>query len=417
MRVLHVSPLYWPSLGGGEQVTKMLSERMVRDGHEVTVLCSDAANVERFWDRRAPRVSPREERIDGVRVIRVPVRPFPLGQLGLFVVRGLTIRILAPLRLSKIVRSVGAWMPRMPQMVKTLHELPHEFDLVHGFNLSWESCLVDACEFARARHIAFLATPFIHIGETRNRRVHRNFTMSHQLAALRKSTRVIAQTVGEARALETMGVEAHRVEEVGIGLELARVEGGDAKRFRIKHDIHRPIVAFVGRVTRDKGATMLVRAMQQVWDSGADVHCVIAGLVMPDFKRFLRAQPDATRLHILGPVSETEKLDLLSAADIVAMPSRAESFGIVYLEAWAYSKPVIGARAGGAADVITDGVDGYLLPFDDAASLSGRVIELISDRERAQSMGRAGHSKLLARYTWDKIYDRTMAVYADVLRT
>ena len=99
------------------------------------------------------------------------------------------------------------------------------------------------------------------------------------------------------------------------------------------------------------------------------------------------------------------------------MPSRAESFGIVYLEAWAYSKPVIGARAGGAADVITDGVDGYLLPFDDAANLSARVIELISDRERAQSMGRAGHSKLLARYTWDKIYDRTMAVYADAMRT
>ncbi len=416
MRVLHVTPLYWPSLGGGEQVTQALSEQMAREGHDVTVLTTDAASVERFWDPHSPRMDERDTVINGVRVIRAPVRPFPLGQLGLFVVRGMAIRLFDPLQISSVVRYVGSWMPRVPSFRQALRRLPGTFDLVHGFNLSWESCLVDAYEFARAHQRVYVVTPFLHTGEPGHRRVSRNYGMSHQIAALRGSHRVIVQTPTEARAIEQLGVDPARIIEVGVGIDPAWIAGGDADRFRARHNLRGPIVAFIGRATRDKGVTALVRAMQQIWASGIEAECVIAGLALPDFEHFLKAQPANPGLRLLGLISETDKRDLLAAADLVAMPSRAESFGIVYLEAWACAKPVIGAHAGGAADVIDDGVDGYLVPFDDTSALANRLRELLADRERAHAMGEAGRRKLLNRYTWDTIYTKTLAVYRDIVR-
>jgi len=417
MRVLHVSPLYWPSLGGAEQVTQMLSERMAREGHVVTVLSSDAASVERFWSARAPRVTRNEERLNGVQVRRVAVAPFPLGRLSLFITRGLAIRLFDPLRLRKLVRYIGGWMPHLPQFRRVLNALLQDIDVVHAFNLSWESCLVDAAELAQQLGIPCVVTPFLHTGEAQNARVSRNYSMSHQRAALRSSARVIVQTPVEAQAIKLLGVDARRIVQTGVGIDPQSIAGGDAERFRARHDLHDPIVAFIGRVTHDKGATALVRALQKVWAEGHAVECVIAGLVLPDFARFWRTQTQTSGIHLLGPIDEDEKRDLLAAADVVVMPSRAESFGIVYLEAWAYAKPVIGARAGGAAEVIADGIDGHLVPFDDVEALARKLIDLLADRDRAEALGRAGQRKLFERYTSDIVYAKTLDIYHDVLAT
>ena len=77
--------------------------------------------------------------------------------------------------------------------------------------------------------------------------------------------------------------------------------------------------------------------------------------------------PEAHRVRTrrLGPVRGQLKQDMLAATDLFVLPSRVDSFGIVYLEAWAYGLPVIGCRAGGVPDVIDDGQDGLLVNYGD----------------------------------------------------
>ena len=82
------------------------------------------------------------------------------------------------------------------------------------------------------------------------------------------------------------------------------------------------------------------------------------------------------------------------------MPSRTDSFGIVYLEAWLNGVPVIGARAGGVPEVITDGVDGYLVDFGDVAALANRIELLLRRPEAARALGEAGRRKVLAEHKW-----------------
>ncbi|MGC8779346.1 MAG: glycosyltransferase family 4 protein, partial [Anaerolineae bacterium] len=120
---------------------------------------------------------------------------------------------------------------------------------------------------------------------------------------------------------------------------------------------------------------------------------------------------DRARLHVLGQVSETEKRDLLAAADVFAMPSRTDSFGIVYLEAWLYRKPVIGARTWGVMDVIEDGRDGLLVPFGDVPALADAISSLLADAPRRAKMGALGEAKVYRLFTWDAQYARVRDLY------
>ena len=98
------------------------------------------------------------------------------------------------------------------------------------------------------------------------------------------------------------------------------------------------------------------------------------------------------------------------------MPSRTDSFGIVYLEAWLAGKPVIGARAWGMSDVIADGRDGVLVPFGDGPALAEALAGLLADPARRAALGAAGRAKVLERYTWDEVYAKVAAAYAQAAR-
>jgi glycosyltransferase involved in cell wall biosynthesis len=237
--------------------------------------------------------------------------------------------------------------------------------------------------------------------------------MPHQLEVLRDADAVVVQTDIERTALQEHGVDGERIHRLGMGISLDELRGGNASRFRADHAMTGPIVTFLGVVTYDKGSFHLVRAMEEVWSRGSDAHLVIAGPPVDEFERFYRGLSAETRdrITLLGTVLGQEKLDLLAATDVFALPSRIDSFGIVYLEAWAYEKPVIGARAGGVPDVIDEGVDGLLVEFGDPDGLAEAIESLLADPDRARSMGRKGRAKVVARYTWDHVHDGLEAIY------
>ena len=112
---------------------------------------------------------------------------------------------------------------------------------------------------------------------------------------------------------------------------------------------------------------------------------------------------------------EKDKASLHDAFDVFALPSTEESFGIVYLEAWMCRKPVIGGRISSTQCVIDEGVDGLLADPHDAEDIAQRIIELLSDRDKRERMGRNGHAKTLAQYTWDKVTDKVESLYLELV--
>lgn len=417
MRILHVNAGYPPFIGGAETYLQVLSERLAHDGHQVTVVTTDATGVENFWATDRPRVETLCETVNGVEVHRCRVANLRPAPWAFIVLRRAATEITRLPGSAPLLRLAGRFMPWVPDLEPTLNSLPGPFDLVHGVNISLEWPLIAAWRYARRHGLPFLTTPFVHVGEPGSRHVSRNYTMRHQLEALRDADAVIVQTDIEGQALARLGVPAERPHRAGMGVDPESVQGGDGQGYRARHRLQGPLVTFIGAVTPDKGAIHLCQAVAALWDQGHQVELVLAGPPVDQFRRAFARLPAVVqeRVRLTGPVVGDQKRDLLAATDVLALPSRVDSFGIVFLEAWACGKPVIGARAGGVPEVVDDGVDGLLVPYGDVPALAEAVTCLLGDESLAARMGAAGREKVLTRYTWDHIIPRIVAVYEGVL--
>jgi len=418
LHCLYINAAYHPFVGGAETYTRAVSEMFVRDGHSVTVVTTNAAEVEYFWNPNKRHVTPGYEEINGVQVMRCAVGHLPLAPWSFYALRRFATMVARfPFNTLPVMRRLAPLMPAVPRIESVLRSQSTQFDLVHGVNIALEWPVLAAWRYARQQGIPFVATPFVHVGQSGRGDVLINYVMPHQLEALQDADAVLVQTGIEKEALACLGVADNRLYELGMGVAVQSVSGGDGQRFRMRHDLVGPIVTFLGVVTYDKGSFHLVQAMERLWERGLHAHLVIAGPQVDEFKHFYRRLPPSIqdRVQLLGPVHGQDKRDLLAATDALALPSRIDSFGIVYLEAWANRKPVIGARAGGVPDVIDDGVNGMLVEFGDVEDLAAVIESLLADPSRRREMGEKGWEKVKVCYTWDQVYSRLCAVYEEVL--
>jgi glycogen(starch) synthase len=414
MRILHVIQRYYPFLGGSELYFQELSERMAADGHTVTVLTTDAWDLEHFWAPGRRRVERGDETHNGVHIMRFPVRRAPGPPIVYPIVRRLMVELGRLPGSVPLVRRMSELTPRVPALAHYLQTTAERFDVVNTTNITLDFMIFPVYRFACARKLPFVCTPFIHLGEPGSDYIVRYYGQPHQIDLLRRAQAVLVQTRREADFLAGRGVPRARMVEVGGWVQPETLVGGDGARFRATHRITAPIVLSIGAAAYDKGTMHVVEAMQQLWQSGVDAQLVlIASNVLSPFEHYWANLPqaDRDRITLLRAAPHEAKLDALAAASVFALPSRTDSFGIVFLEAWTYGVPVIGANAGGVPDVIDDGRDGYLIPFGDIAQLAARIQQLLSEPERARLIGQRGRHKALETMTFEAAYRRVCSVY------
>ena len=418
MKVLHVIQRYYPYIGGAEQVFFEIGARLARDGESVTVYTTNAWDLERFWraDKRAIQLE--NETLDRVYIQRFPIEYLPFSALAFPAIkRGMALVAALSDNSLPLLFRMARYVPYVPALNDALATTAERFDLAHTANISLDSSVVATYQFARRTKIPFVITPFLHLGESDDATVVRFYTLPHQIEMLRRADAVIVMTEREGNALRERGVAPEKIHRIGAGVEPAELLGGDGARFRQAHNLSAPIVTFIGTAAYDKGTTHLTQAMRRVWET-RDATLILAGAQLSDFDKFFAAQPPEVqkRVRRLGFISAQEKRDLLAATDIFAMPSRTDSFGIVYLEAWLYDKPVIGARAGGVPDVIDDGQNGFLVKFGDTEAIAARILELLEHRALAERLGRHGHQKVLREMTWARQYAKVKELYQALTR-
>lgn len=417
MHILFFTPAFPPFNGGGERYARSLALALAACGQQVTVITSHARREQQLW-LGTPETAIAIQSDGPLTVIRCPLRAFPGGWRALLGWRkAMVLLSMLPGNQSPLLEPMARRIPLLAQLKDALNHIPSPPDIVHGFNLSWEHALLVARDEARRRNLPFIITPFAHFGAGRNARVARNATMDHQRRLLQQAHAVLALTVVERQGFARWNIRPQRLVVAGGGVDdpppLSPSAGaGAAARFGLPS----PFALFIGRANYDKGAIHAVQATLRLAAHGAPLTLALAGRVAADFDHFiagLTAQ-DLAHVRLLGPITESDKHALLQQASMLVLPSQAESFGIVLLEAWQHATPVIAARAGGIPAVVDHEKNGLLVSFGDVPALADAMQRLLDDSALRQTLGHNGQSKVRRDYTWPAVASRVLAVYQEV---
>ncbi len=401
MRVAWFIHRYAPCRGGAETFARAIIRRWVADGASVDVWTSDAQDLWYFNDPTRRRLdAPPTESIDGAQVHRFAIRHVPFQR---YLKKLISFAPHWPTRCK--VASYQPWLPGITRV-------RGDYDVVVGVGYPFTLFSYAALLTARACGAPLVLVPFLHLG-TPGDPVHRAYTQSHQRRLLGCADVVSVQTGIEHRAVQSWGIPDDRIFRLGMAVEREEVIGGDGRAWRRAQGIgpDQPVVTHLATLDPNKGTNDLVLAVERLnrdRPGPERIQLALAGVSSPDFESFLTRfgddRPDWLRL--LGRIDDPERADMYDAMDLFAMPSRTDSFGIVFLEAWANGKAVVAADAGGVPDVIDDGRTGLLVPFGQPEQLAKAINDLLVNPTSARAMGEAGRLEVESGLNWEAKYRR-----------
>ena len=396
MHVAHFVHRYPPAVGGAEAYVARLGAHLAARGDGVTVWTTTALDLAAMWHRgfaEVPRTSAKPEGNPAVRrypPLRLPGRRYLLKALTL----------LPNLRLRALAMPCN---PVCPAMWQDAGRYDGPLDAVHAFAFPYAFPILCGLRLARRRGVPFLLTPFLHLGDPDDPRdpTRRQYTAPHLAAILREADRVFVQTPSEFRAVVGLGVPEKRVVLQGLGVDPAECTGGNrtAVRAMWRAAPTDAVIGHLANLSAEKGTIDLLRAT-----TGVPAWVVLAGPAMPGFERFWKSYRGKGRVIRLGPLTDQQRRDFFAGIDVLALPSRTDSFGLVLLEAWANGKPVVAYRAGGPADLVRDGDDGFLAPCGAIGPLADHLWHLTHGWRLRNRLGDAGRDRVGREFAWaDKL--------------
>ena len=388
MRLLFTKRGYAP-IGGSESLAYQFATRLVARGHEVRVVCA--------WPTE------KEEAAYG----GASFAPIVHDDHRVFVDRGVEVVQVKP---RGGFFGMAADATTLVDLMRgdLLERYAEDRELIHNVGREYLDSSVDVAE---ELGIPIVLTPLAHPGQFHGGDAVADF------ARYRRANVITTMTDWERDWYAAHAIEATRIVTTGMGPNATLA--GDAAGFRARHRIpaHAPIVLYVGRKERYKGYIQLLDATESVWHTHPDTRFVFIGLpgfystFFDDFRRYA----DERVIH-LESASAADKDSALEACTLFAMPSRHETFGLGYLEAWLHGKPVIGGDIPALREVIDDGADGIVVR-QRAVEVARAILRLIDDPVAARAMGAHGRAKVAERWSWDAVLNRVEAAYAIAVGT
>lgn len=246
-------------------------------------------------------------------------------------------------------------------------------------------------------------------------------------AVMNRAAAVFAVSRYTASILARCGVRAEKIRVIPNGVRpeafaLTSEVDRRVRSLRVKLGLERAYVLLtLSRLARRKGHLMALDAVAALLDRIPDLRYVVAGdgPMLETIRSKIAALGLEDIVHVLGAVSEKDKVALLHGCDVFVMPNEdlplerggvdTEGFGLVFLEAASCGKPVVGGRAGGVPEAVVDGETGILVQPGDPREIEHAVLRLWEDRGLAGRLGRAGQERVWRDFSWSRIALR----YAD----
>lgn len=400
MRILHIPHAYYPNTGGLEYIFARLSEELIRQGHTVEVLVSDAAYYRAMFEFGYSSITPAHEVVNQVPIQRFPfcaTRWYRVGNTVMPLIKKLkwerlywflNYRVVQILGTQSATQSLADKIERFqPDVVVTAaHMLP---------NMKW------VLELHRQHSFPLVQMPLIHYNVIESEK-------AIFAPALKAGTATVTLTQTEANiCIQSYGLPQEKVFVGGIGTEIP-------EQLPLKSE--NDYVLFLSRKERYKGIEETIAAMRIVWRTLPHLKLVLAGPRTPqsDFlDSLLAGLPPSERANIveIELVTGEKKSTLIRNALCLIFPSQSESFGIVLVEAMVHGTPPITWDIPLFREIVDHEQTGLLSEFGNTASLADALLTLAQNPNRAIEMGKAGREVVKRKYRWETIVQNYLTAY------
>ena len=215
-------------------------------------------------------------------------------------------------------------------------------------------------------------------------------------------------------------ISPSKVEVIYNGIEVDQYRSDEALKvaWRNKNGFQENdiLIGAIGRLVWQKGFECLIECVPKIVRTYPDAKILLVGDgPLKERLEVLAGRLDIKRNLIFAGFRSDIK-EILSAVDLLVIPSLLEGFPMVTLEAMAMAKPIVATRIDGITEQITDGVDGILVPPKDPSALAKAVVQVLNDKELARSMGLAAREKVEQEFSVEKMVAETEKVYLSLLR-
>lgn len=392
-------PRYWPAMGGTELHTRELASVLSID-HNVNVITQCTTSEEtRFTLEHDANSRTDDTYTDGpVTVHRVCTNNF---------VKPILTKLASRHRESKLVRLLYTGV-FFSSLYSRSSQVARNSDLIHFvYNGLTDSAMLAAI-IAKRHNIPFVFTP--NILDTSDKKNAWNSTRFKYL--YKSATRIIALTPHEAEWLVEQNVPRNKISIVPYGPILHA--DPDGSRFRRATGVgDAKIVLFLSRIIPLKGYKLVLEACHQIWAKHPDARVIFMGPATTESRNSILESGDC-RILLLEKFDQRTKADALAACDLLCVPSRKESLGVVYIEAAYNAKPVVALNLSVLHGVIEHEKDGFLVE-ESASSVAEAVIKLLSNPEMSRQMGQYGKTKAMEKFNWENVKTHITKIYREVI--
>ncbi|UOE48321.1 glycosyltransferase family 4 protein [Mucilaginibacter sp. SMC90] len=235
-----------------------------------------------------------------------------------------------------------------------------------------------------------------------------------EIAFIKRSKYVITHAHSHAQELERLyDIDSERFQIIPHGIELPVITEDAHTTDDIK-------ILYTGRLEYRKGTDVLLAAIPLVLQQKPEVLFELIGSdTGNDYQtRFRADNPEAVLEKVIfsGKVDNDKLSQAYRACDIFVAPSRYESFGLIFIEAMSYAKPVIGCSVGGVPEIIADNYNGFFAEAGNAQSLADKIIQLVNDDELRKQMGRNARKTVEDKFTGARLASNSLAYYNKIIK-
>jgi len=235
---------------------------------------------------------------------------------------------------------------------------------------------------------------------------------------LRRFNKVIAVSDEIKREILNLWLPKSKVSVISNGIDLNRFEGiGNNKiREELKIDPHCKVVGTIGRLTEEKGHIYLLQTAKEVLKRFSDAIFLIIG--SGSLKEELEDQAKAMGLEnkVIFTGVRRDIPEILNSIDVFVLPSLIEGLPMVLLEAMAAQKPIIATKVGEIPKILEQGKLGFLVKPKDVRGLADAIVSVLKDNDKINKISRKLYNKVRDNYSSEKMAERYLRVYQEILR-